>query len=430
MQTDATVVDDLADPRLPVALRAVLAAGRPWASRARLDKARLLQAAVRRSGVDGASVGDVFAGAAHAEDGFDALVASFDEDAGLNAAGRAMVTQAMVQLLATRLRLATLLEQHPAVSGEPVTAPVVVMGLPRTGTTHLHFTLACDDRLRHLPYWESLEPIPRPDRWDDDEPPALDRRIASCAASLRILDWAMPRFSAMHELTTHGPHEEIQFLAVDFSSMYFEAGWDVPGYGRWYAAHDHTRAYATMRSLLQAAQWLRGGRRWLLKSPQHLEQLPALLATFPDATVVQTHRDPVAVLASLTTMLAYARRMQHERVDPVAVGRAWTERIEQMLHRNVEQRAALPADRVIDVRFHDLVADQPGTIGSILEAAGLPFDERAALAVRRHLEANPRGKHGRLRYRLDDLGLREDELRERFAFYTDAYGVRADPSPG
>jgi hypothetical protein len=426
MSTDVVVVDDLADPRLPLALRATLAVGRPWAARARFDRRRLLDTAVRRSGVEGASAADVFAGAPHAEAGFDALVASFDDDAGLSAVGRVMVGQALVQLLATRLRLALLLDQHPEVAAEPLAPPVVVMGLPRTGTTHLHFTLACDDRLRHLPYWESLEPIPRPDRWGDDEPPAVDRRIAACAASLRILDWAMPRFSAMHELTTHGPHEEIQLLAVDFGSMYFEAGWDVPGYGRWYAANDHTRSYATMRSLLQAAQWLRGGRRWLLKSPQHLEQLPALLATFPDATVVQTHRDPVAVLASLATMLAYARRMQHERVDPVAVGRAWTGRIEAMLRRNIEQRAGIPRDRVIDVRFHELVADQPAMIGSILEAAGLPYDDRARLVVRRHLEANPRGKHGRLRYRLADLGLREGELRERFAFYTERFDVPPD----
>jgi len=302
-----------------------------------------------------------------------------------------------------------------------------VMGLPRTGTTHLHFTLACDDRLRHLPYWESLEPIPHPDRWDDGEPPAVDRRIAACAGSLRLLDWAMPRFSAMHELTTHGPHEEIQLLAVDFASMYFEAGWDVPGYRDWYLANDHTGAYSTMRDLLAAMQWLRGGRRWLLKSPQHLEQLPAVLSTFPDATVVQTHRDPVAVVASLATMLSYARRMQHERVDPVRVGREWTDRIEEMLRRNVEQRAALPADRIIDVRFHELVADQPAAIGSILEAAGLPFDDRAQRVVTRHLAANPRGKHGRLRYRLDDLGLRAGELRERFAFYTDRFGIPPDP---
>ena len=409
-----------------MALRGVLAVGRPWAGRARFDRGRLLTTAVRRSGVPSASSADVFRGAPHAEEGFHALVTSFDEDAGLSAVGRVMVGQALVQLLTTRLRLGALLEEHPEVAGEPMAPPVVVMGLPRTGTTHLHFTLACDDRLRHLPYWESLEPIPPPDRWADDEPPAVDRRIASCAASLRLLDWAMPRFSAMHELTTHGPHEEIQLLAVDFGSMYFEAGWDVPGYGRWYAAHDHTRAYATMRSLLQAAQWLRGGRRWLLKSPQHLEQIPALLATFPDATVVQTHRDPVAVLASLATMLSYARRMQHERVDPAMVGRTWTDRIEQMLRRNVEQRAKLGAGRIIDVRFHELVADQPAAIGSILEAAGLPYDDRARLAVRRHLEANPRGKHGRLRYRLDDVGLREDELRERFAFYIDRFEVPVD----
>ncbi len=428
MADGGIVVEDLGDPRLPAPMRLALAAGRPWAGRARFDRRKLLDTAVKRSGVDGATAPDIFAGAVLAEAGFDVLVQSFDDDAYLSALGRVLVGQALVQLLVARLRLAELLRRHPEVAAEPMEPPIVVMGLPRTGTTHLHFTLACDDRLRHLPYWESLEPIPHPDRWGDDELPSVDRRIASCAASLRLIDWAMPRFSSMHELTTHGPHEEIQLLAVDFASMYFEAGWDVPSYRDWYLAADHTGAYATMRTLLQALQWLRGGRRWLLKSPQHLEQVPALLATFPAATVVQTHRDPVAVVASLATMLAYARRMQHDRVDPLVVAAEWTDRVEVMLRRNVEQRAALPEGRVIDVRFHELVADQPGTIGSILEAAGLPFDDRARRVVERHLAANPRGKHGRLTYRLDGLGLRADALRERFAFYTDAFAVPPDPA--
>jgi hypothetical protein len=161
----------------------------------------------------------------------------------------------------------------------------------------------------------------------------------------------------------------------------------------------------------------------VLKSPQHLETLPVLLEVFPDAVVVQTHRDPVAVTASLVMMEAYGRRMQHTGVDLHELGAHWSERIEAMLRASVVDRDALADDRVIDVRFDRFMDDQPGTVERILDAAGLRLDRAARRAIARHLDANPRGKHGRIAYDLARFGIDEAERRTAFKFYVERFGV-------
>jgi hypothetical protein len=412
--TSPIVIDDLEQPRLPWPLRALNAGLAPVAPRIRIDSESLMAAAAKKAGLDDFGP-DTF------RPGLDALTTSFERDAGLSPAGRLMTRQLLTQLLTTRLRLFDLLCRHPEIRDEPIDRPIFVNGLPRTGTTHLHTTLARDDRLRAMPYWESLEPFPDPAVTVPEG--RVDPRVKRCATSLKIQHWAMPLFPAMHEMTVEGPHEEIQLLALEFETMFFEAGWQVPGYVRWYRSSDHRSAYRMLRLMLQAMQWLRGGRRWVLKSPQHLETLPVLLEVFPDAVVVQTHRDPVAVTASLVMMEAYTRRMQHAHVDLLHIGAHWSERIESMLRASVVDRERLPEDRVLDVRFHEFMADQLGTVERILDAADLPLDHAARRAIVRHLEANPRGKHGRIAYDLERFGIDEAERRKAFGFYRERFDV-------
>ena len=190
--------------------------------------------------------------------------------------------------------------------------------MPRTGTTHLHNLISQDPSLRSLPYWESLEPVP-----DPREAPGADGRdprVVRCEKGLAMVHRVMPLFPLMHEMTADARHEEIQLLAIAFSTMLFESSYYVPSYAAWYKKSDQRPAYRYLRRCLQALQWLRGPKRWVLKSPQHLEQQAALIEIFPDATFVQTHRDPLRITASLCTMIAYGNRMNARRVDPVAVG--------------------------------------------------------------------------------------------------------------
>jgi len=410
--TTALHLDDLAAPRLPLPVRLANLAGAPLARRlVRLDPARLIAAARARERAD--DLGD-----RGFEEPLAVLCAALEEDAALSAAGRLLVRELLLGLLASRLRLEALLARRPELAAERVAAPLVVLGLPRTGTTHLHTLLSLHPALRTLPYWESLEPIPSP---RDRDPDAARRR--RCQRACGLIDWMLPHLRAMHELAPQTPHEEIQLLAMDLRTMLFEVSYQVPAYAAWYRAHDQAPAYRYLARVLGVLQGLRGPRRWALKSPQHLEQLPALLAAFPDARVVQLHRDPVEVTASFCTMIAYAQRMNGARVDPHALGAYWSSRVEGMLAASVRDRARLPADRFLDVRFEELVADGAGTAERVLAFAGLEVDAATRAALARHQAERPRHAHGRIEYRLADVGLDAEERRAAFGFYRERFGV-------
>jgi len=267
--------------------------------------------------------------------------------------------------------------------------------------------------LRSLSYWESLEPFPP----SGELGVTPDPRRARTDAAVWFLNEAMPLFVRMHEMTTDHVHEEIQLLAVDFSTMFFETLAPVPGWRDYYRAHDQTPHYRYLRTMLQALQFTRGGGRWVLKSPQHLEQLPVLAEVFAGATTVVTHRDPVDVVVSMATMIAYSARMYTDQVVPAALGRSWADRIDDLLTACVRDRPVLDGGRALDVRFDEFMADELGTVRDIYELAGQPFDDAAHRAVGGYLAAHPRGRLGTIEYRAEDVGLRVDELRERFAPY-------------
>lgn len=238
----------------------------------------------------------------------------------------------------------------------------------------------------------------------------------------------MPHFNAMHEMTVDHIHEEIHLLAIDFSTMIMETlgiG-RAPRFRDYYLEHDQTPHYRYLAKILRTLQWLRGGTRWVLKSPQHLEQLKPIAAVFPGATLVVTHRDPVATVASFSTMIAYASRLSAAKVDPVGLGHYWADRIEKMLQRCVEDRDTFAADSSIDVLFHDYMGRELETVDEIYRLAGVPFDFDSKAALVGYHDDHPRGRYGRVRYNLADFNLDAKELRERFRFYTDRFPVRLE----
>ncbi len=181
-----------------------------------------------------------------------------------------------------------------------------------------------------------------------------------------------------------------------------------------------------MKRILQALSWLRGPKRWILKSPQHLEQLAALATVFPGAAVVVTHRDPVSTVASFSTMAAYTTRMAAAKPDPVWIGHYWADRIEKMLRSCVRDRALQPAARSIDVLFHEYMGSELDTVKQIYALAELPFDADTKRRIDDYNTTHPRGRFGRVVYDLADFGLDGLELRERFRFYTDRFPVRLE----
>jgi hypothetical protein len=226
-------------------------------------------------------------------------------------------------------------------------------------------------------------------------------------------------------MTTDHVHEEIDLLGSDLSTQLVETIANLPAYQAWYRGTDQRPSYRYLTTLLKALQWQRpaAGQRWILKSPQHIEWFPVLVDVFPGATFVVTHRDPVAVTASVCTMLAYTARLRLDPLDPAAISRYWAQRIEDMNRACVRDREVLPAERSIDVLFHEFMSDDLAMVERIYEVAGQPMTEEARSAMARFIADNPRGRHGAIEYDLAQLGLDADDLRRRNAFYEERFPV-------
>ena len=246
-------------------------------------------------------------------------LAEMDADEERTGIGRLMMFGDCVRAASNRLLIHDLLIRHPEILEVPITRPVIVVGLPRSGTTHLVNLLAADTRFRSMPLWESYEPVPNPK--DPPELDGADPRWTRCNGMWSAMQAAAPLVAVMHPMEPDHVHEEIELQMPDFSSYTLEWVARAPQWRDHYLGHDQTPHYAYMKSVLQILQWCNPRERWVLKSPQHLEQLGPLLRTFPDATVVVTHRDPVAVVQSTVTMACYGARTAYRTTRPGVVPR-------------------------------------------------------------------------------------------------------------
>src|ERR1700752_2853390 len=284
----------------------------------------------------------------------DVYLAALGEIGGMHGPGIVNFHAQLLQWLKNRLLLNDLLARHPEIHDIELLPPVVIAGLPRTGTTHLHNLLAAGPTFRTLPYWESFAPFPLPSEAGVEPDP----RAARMDVAVTVMNTLMPHFALMHERTTEHVHEEIQLLANDFSTMFFETLAEVPRWRDYYRAHHQTPHYEYLARQLKAMQFLRGGRRWLLKAPQHLEQVPVLNRVFPDCIVVFTHRDPVPVALSMIAMITSSARMHRCPVPVQQIADFWIDRLDQMLSALVRDRDTIGPDRSIDIRFDDFMAGE------------------------------------------------------------------------
>jgi hypothetical protein len=336
---------------------------------------------------------------------------------GLHPAGVVNFYAQLLQLLKNRLLLTDLVRRHPEIDGVELQPPVVIAGLPRTGTTHLHNLLAAPPTFRTMPYWESVEPFPLP----AEAGLTPDPRRTRMDVAVQVINTVMPHFPLMHEMTTDHVHEEIQLLANDFSTMLFETLGHVPRWRAYYQSHDQTPHYEHLARQLRAMQFLRGGRRWLLKSPQHLEQVPVLDRVFPGGIVVFTHRDPVPVALSMIAMVTYSARMHRSPVPVKEIAVSWIERLDEMLTALVRDRDTIGPERSVDVRFDDFMADEVGVAERVYALAGEPFTDEVRTAVAGYLEGHRRGRLGNVETSYEMFGLAKDDLRARFAPYVDRF---------
>lgn len=358
----------------------------------------------------------------------DLLVQEWSSDTGLNNLGRLSLRNKLVQHASSRLLIHKTLSDHPEIHDIQIEAPIIVAGLPRSGTTHLLNLMAADSRLRSLPLWEAYEPVPLPGETSAEN--SVDPRYQRCADAWAGMQMATPHLAAMHPMHPDHIHEELELMGPDFASYNYE--WLAPS-PRWrdhYLATDQSPHYAYMKTVLKLLLWQQDAdrpRRWVLKCPQHLEQLPVLTKVFPDATVAITHRDPISVLQSTITMLGYSQRMNRTQVEADALLDYWLDRIEHLLRACVADRDALPPEQSLDIPFSDFMADELGTIAQIFARADLPVDETATDALQGYIDEHPRGRDGRVIYHLEkNFGVTREELYPRFEFYFKRFALQRE----
>lgn len=417
-------IDDLAQPQLSQAQREALA----WGETVQVDfgEEKILRAAMERTGLSDFGADDFRAR-------LKVLREEWDGDPEITALSRITLHGYLVRYASNRLLIHDTLQRHPEILQQKIERPVIVLGLPRSGTTHLVNLLAADDRFHSLPLWESYEPVPLPGEGLLAD--GTDPRYQRCATAWAGMQVTTPFLAAMHPMEPDHIHEELELMGPDFASYNFEWLTMSPRWRDHYYASDQTPHYEYMKSVLQLLQWQRSragqpgkpGKRWVLKCPQHLEQLPVLKKVFPDATVIITHRDPVAVIQSSVTMQAYSQRINRRHVATRALIDYWTDRVEHLLRACVKDRELIAPEHSFDSYFHKFMADEMGTIAEVYAKAGQDLTDLARQQLNKYIADHPRGREGKVIYNLArDFGVEPSELRERFQFYFDRFPVQAE----
>jgi hypothetical protein len=345
------------------------------------------------------------------------LADSLERDAGVEGEVREGAREMLIGVMAKRFRLVDDRARHPEIAEQAITAPVVIVGQPRSGSTHLHALLACVAGVRAPQFWEMSSPSPPPER----DTYATDPRIDAVQGMLELLP---AELLVRHPMSATRPEQCNLLNDWSLINQAWMASWDIPTYRDWFLDADYQPAYEAHRRTLQHLQWRHPGR-WVLKYPKHLLSLAELVATYPDAWLVWTHRDPAAVVPSVLSLTGFMRQSNTPDYDPVRFGREWTSIEELTLHRGLAVRdgGGLPAERNLDVQYVDFMADPVGTVEGICRQVGLPFDEASRDAVQRWLESHPREQHGVHRYSAADFGLDAERLRDRFRFYIDRFDI-------
>ena len=349
------------------------------------------------------------------------LLDAIKAEARLNEAGEWTAAKQIVKILVDRLWAEQWFERHPEILARPMPHPVIVVGPMRSGTTRMHRLLAADHRFTHMRSFETISPVPRPGFVHGGP----DFRVTLAARIARLARLANPRTLTIHPTGPMEAEEELGLLVNSFWSTKHDAMWWVPSYGRWCEAQDPTPAYLQMVRLLKLVGWSQQAsslRPWVLKTPQHMFDLPVLMKVFPDARLIFTHRDPLAVVGSAASLAWNQTIIYSDHADPHAIGEEWLRKTALQIERMRAARENIPADRQIDVHYEDMERDWRGTmarvygfLGRELEPA-LPameaYQQRAAALKRRPHE-----------YSLEEFGLSPARVLDVLGDYVRAFGV-------
>ena len=376
-----------------------------------LDVDGLLRAAQRRAGTTSFGEWD-FA------EPLERLLKSYHNEADLTTLGRITVRELLVSLLDNLLRMEAERAANPAIERQQIVAPVFIVGLPRTGTTHLHGMISQDPASRAPFTWEVMYPA-APVATQQQ----IDRTRALTDARLNWANRLAPEFMRIHPIAADLPQECIAITAQTFMSIQFHTTHNVPSYQDWFEEAPQDLGLDFHRRLLQHLQAKRPGNRWVLKAPGHLFALEGLLKRYPDAKIVHTHRDPLRVMASMASHATVLRRAFSDRANPRQIAADWADRWARALDKFLSVRDRAPPQQFLDVDFDAIEKDPLGTIERVYDFLGWPVTPEARAAIEAFLAANPKNKHGVHRYTLEQFGLSAAGETARFRGYCERFGI-------
>ena len=353
---------------------------------------------------------------------FRVLLETYDRESRLTEAGRQMVEGEIGGALAARLHCEAAWKRDPAILHREICRPIFILGLPRSGTTALHWLLAQDPANQVLEYWLAAAPRPRPPRAGWEAEPAYQ-------SAREVLKWIYetdPGLKAIHWMEADGPEECRHLFVQSFLDHTFDSNATIPGYTRYFEAQDMHAAYERHRDVLKLVGSTSPERRWVLKYPAHMRELHVLFDVYPDACIVQTHRNPARVLPSICSLVTGWRSLYEGGADAVGIGRWQLDMYAGMIDRAMDVRARRDPAAFFDLSFPELVADPVAAVARMYDHFDFAMSAEAERRMRAWQADNPQGKHGGHHYTLEEFGLREDQIAERFARYTERFQVTRD----
>jgi hypothetical protein len=352
------------------------------------------------------------------------LLRAYDEESRLTEAGKTMVQGEIGGALAARLACEAAWKADPSLLRHEIRRPLFILGLPRSGTTALHWLLAQDPANQVLEYWLAAAPRPRPPRAGWEAEPAYQ-------AAVGVLQWIYetdPDLKAIHWMEADGPEECRHLFVQSFLDHTFDSNATIPSYTRYFEAQDMRPAYARHRDVLALVGSTSPERRWVLKYPAHMRELDVLLETYPDACIVQTHRDPAKVLPSVCSLVTGWRSLYEGSADAKAIGAWQVELYAGMIEKAMAVRGRSDPKQFHDLPFREMITDPVGAIARMYEHFGFGWTPEAERRMRAWYESNPQHKHGGHLYTAEEFGLSEGGIAERFAGYAERFDVPREPS--
>lgn len=351
-------------------------------------------------------------------DGLTVLCDALNREAHLNEIGVMVHESRSAHLLRQRLAVVDWCRRHPEIDTQAINQPVVIIGLPRTGTTALAHLLAADPDSRSLRTWEQSAPTPPPETATE----TTDPRIAETQAGIDISHQLMPDLPQLYFATATSPSEALDILGMSFRAFQSEGQAHVPSYEDWLLSCDMAGAYVFQRQVHKLLQWRCPPTRWTWKNPADVFYLPAFRAAFPDATFIWTHRDPAAAMASVCSLVAVVRAFCSDDVDRLGLGPRQVELWAEGIDRGMAARDGIGEDAFVDVWMDDLVRDPIATVGAIYDRLAWPLTASAERNMRAWLTENPQHGRGGHDVNAEEFGLNPAAARDRFATYIRRFG--------